>query len=1019
MIQRIIRLGIIVLLLFSTIINMFIPTVMAEDRNKVVLDNHAQAVLSKTCGNPIRTVNGSFEIPRVDNNDGMGFFHPNQVPGWDTIPFRPLTDEEYAIEKGGVDKSGRAIEIQSEKLGITKAKEGTQYAELNAVVGGVLFTTVPVPVPKRDVYISVFHKQRESSPAEKMYIVSGLGTPEIQVSGSGENMRGEVVNTIYKSPEYTATATWEERKVKIPASSLPDSGDIYLGFYTPDVNRSVGNLIDNVHFGTPACLEYEKKAPEKVHVGETFNYTITAKNVGGYPAKEINLKDVLPEQVVTNGKPTAKVINATTKQTKSVDLQFISQNDYSQMKYNDKIGIDDSIEFTIPVKAVSAGEAKSQSSLMYKDTATNADVAWEQTNTVSTLIEWEQADVSIQKSIKSSDGIDEIFPGHLMEYVIEVKNHTLNSEITNAIVEDLLPEGVELAGDINIMKQPEKLEMTTQHTGKQLLYKIPKLQGNESISIRIPVKVLPAAMQTTVSNTAKLTYQQPNQQLVTKESTADFKVLPLNPLIKLKKKVEKVGGGDTYNVGDRVKYIITAENTIPSSIADAINLKVFDKLPEGITVDESSIQMSVPEGTYTFDPNVGQLSFHLGQLTSGNVATMTFEGVLNEKSLEKVVVNTVSAKVDLPNGGGEFEPNPSNPATIMIQSKEPKLVGEKSHKDVNGGKVKVGDTIQYTVRAKQEEVGASLKNTVIEDTLPEYLQYKEGSGKIIKMIDGKQQETQLPVHAQNNKLVAQLGDIRNVEEYIFTFEVEVLRSGAGKAFSNEAHVKGNKPIIDKDGTVKLGKEVNLTVQDQGELAIKPYDEPTKPMDPENPKEPIDPVDPTTPDKKPSEGTKGPLSIDFVSSLRFGEQVISFKDKTYFAKAQEFADGSQKMNYIQITDNRMNGASWTLSVKQNGPLKDEEGHELDGAKITFHNAEVLSSNQMPELSLVKDSFEVTNDIQDVLVGKSGTEESTYVYRFGDEETKESSIQLEVPGETPKYATTYKTSLTWLLSDVPVN
>ncbi|WP_277927694.1 hypothetical protein [Bacillus cereus group sp. BfR-BA-01522] len=41
MIQRIIRLGIIVLLLFSTIINMFIPTVMAEDRNKVVLDNHA------------------------------------------------------------------------------------------------------------------------------------------------------------------------------------------------------------------------------------------------------------------------------------------------------------------------------------------------------------------------------------------------------------------------------------------------------------------------------------------------------------------------------------------------------------------------------------------------------------------------------------------------------------------------------------------------------------------------------------------------------------------------------------------------------------------------------------------------------------------------------------------------------------------------------------------------------------------------------------------------------------------
>ena len=46
--------------------------------------------------------------------------------------------------------------------------------------------------------------------------------------------------------------------------------------------------------------------------------------------------------------------------------------------------------------------------------------------------------------------------------------------------------------------------------------------------------------------------------------------------------------------------------------------------------------------------------------------------------------------------------------------------------------MKFGDTIQYTVRLKQEEMASSIKNVVIEDTLPEYLQYKEGSGKVVK-----------------------------------------------------------------------------------------------------------------------------------------------------------------------------------------------------------------------------------------------------------------------------------------------
>ena len=106
--------------------------------------------------------------------------------------------------------------------------------------------------------------------------------------------------------------------------------------------------------------------------------------------------------------------------------------------------------------------------------------------------------------------------------------------------------------------------------------------------------------------------------------------------------------------------------------------------------------------------------------------------------------------------------------------------------------MKFGDTIQYTVRLKQEEMASSIKNVVIEDTLPEYLQYKEGSGKVVKIINGQEQETRIPVLV--NKLLAQIGDIKHVEEYVLTFETEILRPGR-ENFTNEAIVKGNKLTV--------------------------------------------------------------------------------------------------------------------------------------------------------------------------------------------------------------------------------
>lgn len=73
-------------------------------------------------------------------------------------------------------------------------------------------------------------------------------------------------------------------------------------------------------------------------------------------------------------------------------------------------------------------------------------------------------------------------------------------------------------------------------------------------------------------------------------------------------------------------------------------------------------------------------------------------------------------------------------------------------------------------------------------------------------------------------------------------------------------------------------------QTNGAIQFAPNTNPTNPVDPTNPDpdKPITPVDPTDP-TGPKPGTAGPLSIDYASSLSFGEQTITSKNMTTMQK----------------------------------------------------------------------------------------------------------------------------------------
>lgn len=207
---------------------------------------------------------------------------------------------------------------------------------------------------------------------------------------------------------------------------------------------------------------------------------------------------------------------------------------------------------------------------------------------------------------------------------------------------------------------------------------------------------------------------------------------------------------------------------------------------------------------------------------------------------------------------------------------------------------------------------------------------------------------------------------------------------------------------------------------KGSITFETSTDPTDPVDPTDPTDPVEPVDP------PEPGTPGPLSIDFASSFYFGTQKITSVDETYNATAQKVIKGGVEVevpNYVQVTDNRGGEKGWSLSVKQEDEFTSttDSANTLEGSKIVISNIEAVTASESSPPSDVESSIILDGEgaTENVMAAKAGEGAGTHLARFGDADTKATSVSLEVPGSIVKYAETYETALVWTLTDVPAN
>ncbi|MBO0468688.1 WxL domain-containing protein [Enterococcus plantarum] len=230
-------------------------------------------------------------------------------------------------------------------------------------------------------------------------------------------------------------------------------------------------------------------------------------------------------------------------------------------------------------------------------------------------------------------------------------------------------------------------------------------------------------------------------------------------------------------------------------------------------------------------------------------------------------------------------------------------------------------------------------------------------------------------------------------------------------------------------------EKTAEYQTNGLIEFVPNDSITNPVDPKDP-DPTKPVTPTDPTKPggPDPGTPGPLSIDYASSLDFGQNKITANNEVYYANAQGFSggeiSGEYRGNYVQVSDNRGTFAGWTLTLKQDGQFKNDNAKKaksLTGAQISLTNAAARSNSTEDEKPVVKDiQLNPTGDSVAVMSAKDGVGAGLWVNEFGQAEEvtvdgksvqKNKAVTLSIPGSTAKEAVNYSTKLVWTLSDVP--
>jgi len=434
---------------------------------------------------------------------------------------------------------------------------------------------------------------------------------------------------------------------------------------------------------------------------------------------------------------------------------------------------------------------------------------------------------------KAAGNTDAAHPevGDTLLYTIQTRNTASDSRVTNLRITDEIPAGLEYVP--GTLKVDDAAVTDAQGDDKghfangKIFAGFGDVTDTEWHKVTFQVKVLPGQAGKNIINIAAVegdnvgTPDRPRNEV---------EVYPRNPQIETDKSVANTNVSKaTYEVGDTITYTIRVRGVVNDTYLE--NLTITDSLPAGLEYVPGSLKVdgvtvtdpkdddaghSVTGDVYGSFGNIDDTNWHTlefqaiilpgqGGLTIENTARVTGDNIDQpgeptekmvvepeppvEPPIEPPVEPPVNPPVDPdPPVNPPLDPDP--PVTPPVTPPAPVMESRKTSRDLSGGTITVGDTLEYTISARNTVAGSYVSNLVIADTLPEGLAYVAGSLKVdgvsvTDLADGDKGQY------VNGKVSGNFGRITDTEWHTITFQATVKAGQAGESIENIGEVTGD------------------------------------------------------------------------------------------------------------------------------------------------------------------------------------------------------------------------------------
>ncbi|MGD2406891.1 isopeptide-forming domain-containing fimbrial protein [Bacillus subtilis] len=554
------------------------------------------------------------------------------------------------------------------------------------------------------------------------------------------------------------------------------------------------------------------KEENQIQVGDTLLYTIQTRNiVEDSLVKSLVISDELPEGLeYVSG--TLKVDNKAVS-----DAQNDDKGDMTDGKVSGQIGDVTDTEWhtvTFEVK-VKAGQTDQKIVNTASVTGDNIDKPDKPSHEVK--VSPRNPVLESEKTAKNLDSDKEKYEaGDTVVYTIKTRNTVKDSKVTDLVISDKLPAGLEYVPGTLKVDNKEVSDARDDDKGDVTEGKVSGQFGDvtdtEWHTVTFEAKVKAGQAGKNIVNTASISGDNTDKP---DTPSQEVKVSPKDPVLKSEKSVKNLDSDKgKYEAGDTVVYTIKTRNTVADS--KVTDLVISDKLPAGLKFIEGSLKASNGGEVSIKD---GKITANFGDVTDTEWRTVTFQAKIESGYAEKTIKNV--ATVD----GGNID-TPDKPGTdIKVDAKDPKLeskktasIKEKADGNKDADHPESGDTLLYTIQTRNTMEDSLVKNLVISDSLPEGLEYVSGTLKVDGTAVSDDQDDDHGYFA-DGKTSGEFGNVTDTKWHSVTFEAKVKSGQAGKDIINTANISSDNittpdkpshevkvyprnPVLESEKTVK-------------------------------------------------------------------------------------------------------------------------------------------------------------------------------------------------------------------------